>query len=282
MFFYASKLISALIWPSSIITILIVFGIAAVSTGRALVWGTRALTAGAVMLLACGFGPLGSMLLLPLEQRFERGPLPPDVAGLIILGGFELGGMTQARGQLSVNEAGERLIEGLRLGRSLPSAKVIYTGGEAKFVGSEKSGAASSISDVFVSMGIGRERIVLEDMSRTTWENADNLRAILKPRPGQRFLLVTSAFHMPRAMGTFRASGYDVIAWPVDYRTAGLGEALTPYWTIYGGLEILDMAIKEWVGLLAYRLTGRSDAFWPGPVTLKETGGARARAPDRQ
>jgi uncharacterized SAM-binding protein YcdF (DUF218 family) len=117
---------------------------------------------------------------------------------------------------------------------------------------------------MITAFGIARERIVLEELSRTTWENADKLRAILKPRPGQRFLLVTSAFHMPRAMGTFRAAGYDVTAWPVDYRTAGLLDALSPRTSICGGLEMLDVAFKEWVGLVAYRLSGRSTAFWPG------------------
>jgi uncharacterized SAM-binding protein YcdF (DUF218 family) len=264
MFFYASKLISALIWPSSVITAVLLAGVVGVLAGRGGVWARRCLGVGFALLLVCGFGPVGSILMLPLEQRFERGPVPPDVDGVIILGGFEMGAMTQARGQLSFNEAGERLTEGLRLALSLPTSKVIYTGGEAWLLGSEKSGAATSIGDMITAFGIARERIVLEELSRTTWENADKLRAILKPRPGQRFLLVTSAFHMPRAMGTFRAAGYDVTAWPVDYRTAGLLDALSPRTSIYGGLEMLDVAFKEWVGLVAYRLSGRSTAFWPG------------------
>lgn len=263
MFFYASKLISALIWPSSVITMLLVVGAAGVVMGRGVKWSKRALATGAVLLLACGFGPPGSILLLPLEQRFERGPLPVDVEGIIILGGFEMGAMTQARGQLSFNEAGERLTEGVRLALSHPRAKLIYTGGEARLLGSAKSGAAASIGDTFVAFGIARERIVLEEVSRTTWENADKLRVVLKPKPGQRFVLVTSAFHMPRAIATFRAAGFDVTAWPVDFRTAGVIDALTPHTSVHHGLQVLDIAFKEWVGLVAYRLSGRSVAFWP-------------------
>lgn len=266
MFFYASKLVSALIWPSSIITVLLVLGVVGMLSSRAGAWSRRCLGVGLASLFVCGFGPVGSLLMAPLEQRFERGPLPPDFDGVIILGGFELGWMTHARGQLALNEAAERLIEGVRLGLNRPGAKVIYTGGESGLLASEKDGAAASIGETMIALGIARERIVLEGASRTTWENADKLRAILKPRPGQRFVLVTSAFHMPRAMGTFRAAGYDVTAWPVDYRTSGRLEAFVPNTSIYGGLEILDMAFKEWVGLAAYRLSGRSVAFWPGPA----------------
>jgi uncharacterized SAM-binding protein YcdF (DUF218 family) len=264
MFFYASKIISALIWPSSVIAMLLVVGAAGAITGRSALWSRRALATGIFLLLACGFGPLGNILLLPLEERFVRGPLPSDVQGAIILGGFEMGTMTQARGQLSLNEAGERLTEGVRVALERPKSTLIYTGGEARLLGSEKSEAAASIGDMFVAFGVPRERIVLEDLSRTTWENADKLRAIVKPQPGQRFVLVTSAFHMPRAMGTFRAAGFDVTAWPVDYRTAGLVDALKPHTSVHHGLQVLDIAFKEWVGLAAYRMSGRSAAFWPG------------------
>lgn len=263
MFFYASKLISALIWPSSVITMLLVVGAAGVLTGRGGAWSRRALVTGSVLLIACGFGPLGNILLLPLEQRYERGALPSEIQGVIVLGGFEMGAMTQARGQLSFNEAGERLTEGVRLAQRLPKAKLIYTGGEVWMLRSSKSGAAESIGDTFVAFGIARERVVLEEVSRTTWENAENLRSILKPQPGQMFVLVTSAFHMPRAMGTFRAAGFDVTAWPVDYRTAGFTDALKPFATVHNGLQVFDLAFKEWVGLAAYRLSGRSVAFWP-------------------
>lgn len=273
MFFYASKLISALIWPSSVITLMLVLGVIGVLSGRGGRWSRRCLGVGSALLLVCGFGPVGSLLMLPLEQRFERRPLPPDIGGVIILGGFELGGLTHARGQLALNEAAERLTEGIRLGLSLPEALVIYTGGESGLRAREQDGAASAIGDAIVTFGIARERVVLEGASRTTWENADKLRAILKPHPGQRFMLVTSAFHMPRAMGTFRAAGYDVTAWPVDYRTTGRLDAFIPNTSIYGGLEMLDMAFKEWVGLAAYRLSGRSAAFWPG-----EADAAAARA----
>ncbi len=264
MFFYASKLISALIWPSSVITMMLLVGVAGVLSRRGGAWSNRCLGAGFALLLVCGFGPVGGILTLPLEQRFERGPLAADIDGVIILGGFELGGMTRARGQLSLNEAAERLTEGVRLGLSRPKARVIYTGGEGRLLASKKDGAAPSIGEAIVEFGIARERLVLEGESRTTWENADALREILKPRPGQRFVLVTSAFHMPRAMGTFRAAGFDVTAWPVDYRTAGILDAITPNSSIYGGLEMLDMAFKEWVGLAAYRLSGRTAVFWPG------------------
>ena len=123
MFFYVSKIVAALIWPSSVITLMLVAGAALLLTGRAVALGPApARVAGLALLLVCGFGPLGNWLVLPLEQRFARGPLPADVAGVIMLGGFETGAIGKARGELSINEAGERLTEGILVALRLPAS----------------------------------------------------------------------------------------------------------------------------------------------------------------
>ncbi|MBV8839099.1 MAG: YdcF family protein, partial [Alphaproteobacteria bacterium] len=90
-------------------------------------------------------------------------------------------------------------------------------------------------------------------------------RDILKPKPTERWLLVTSAHHMPRAMGVFRAVGFPVEAFPVDYRTRGAIDIARPFSTLGDGLRRTDTAAREWVGLLAYRLSGRTTELFPGP-----------------
>jgi uncharacterized SAM-binding protein YcdF (DUF218 family) len=263
MFFYASKIIAFFIWPSNVIAMLLVAGTLMVLTGRLVWWGKRLLAAGLGLLLLCGYGPVGTLLVLPLEQRFTRQALPPDVAGVIILGGFESGAVAAARGELSLNEAAERLTEGLLVAIDRPRAKVVFSGDDGTLFASP-SNVATTVGRWLEAVGIARERIVLEGKSRTTWENALFLHDILKPQPGQRWVLVTSAFHMPRSVGTFRRLGFDVLPWPADYRTRGARDLIGMAVAFPGGLDRTDLAFKEWVGLVAYRLTGRSSAFWPG------------------
>jgi uncharacterized SAM-binding protein YcdF (DUF218 family) len=273
MFFYASKIIAALIWPSSVITMMILVGAAGLVTGRFVRVGRRLLVTGIALLLACGVGPVGSMLILPLEQRFAREALPADVAGVIMLGGFENGALANARGELSLNDSAERLTEGIRLALLRPKAKLVFTGGDGSLSGGGRHGAAPSVGDYLADVGIARGRIVLEGVSRTTWENALFLHDMLKPQPGQKFVLVTSAFHMPRSVGTFERVGFEVHPWPVDYRSRGILDVLRPSTSIPDGLEKVDTAFKEWVGLVAYRLSGRSVALWPSRTPVAATQG---------
>lgn len=264
MFFYASKIIGALVWPSSVVTLLLIGGTMLLLAGRALRWARITLMLGTSLLLLCGLSPLGNWLMLPLEQRFARAPLPGEIAGIIMLGGFEAGGISRDRGQLSLNEGAERLTEAILLARQRPSAKVIFTGGDGSLVG-ERVSAAGPVAAYLEAVGIARERLVLEGASRTTHENAAFLAAMIRPRPADRYVLVTSAFHMPRAVGTFRRNGFDVIPWPADYRTSGVGAAFELFTSVPAGLERVDLAFKEWLGLLAYRLSGRTEALWPAP-----------------
>lgn len=278
MFFYASKILGALLWPSSIVTLLLAAGAVLLLTGRGRAWGRRLTIAGVALLLALGFSPIGNWLVLPLEQRFERSALPDDLAGIIMMGGFEVAGISRARGQLSLNESAERLTEAVLAAHARPTAKVVFTGGEANLIGSGGS-AVEPIAVVLAALGIARERIVLEGASRTTHENALYLARLLRPSPGQRWLLVTSAYHMPRSVGTFRQAGFDVVAWPADYRTRGPASAAEGFGVFHQGLERVDLAVKEWLGLIAYRLSGRTDALWPGPAQGSSIGSSTGRDP---
>ncbi|MEQ1717489.1 MAG: YdcF family protein, partial [Hyphomicrobium sp.] len=183
--------------------------------------------------------------------------------GIIILGGFEDGWVTAGRGGLALNEAAERLTEGLRLARQLPEARVVFTGGVGQLMAS--ADAADAVDTYLTQAGIAPTRIVIENKSRTTFENAVLTRAFIDPKPGERWLLVTSAFHMPRAVGAFRSAGFDILPFPVDFRTRDWGDVFVPYSSVPDGLKRADVAAKEWAGLFAYWLTGRSSSIFPGP-----------------
>lgn len=266
MFFALSKVVFFFLTPSNICLFALAAGIVLMLWRPAARIGRRLALGGLAATLVLGFAPVGAWMTLPLENRFPpaRPGVTPAYAGIIMLGGFEDGRTSVARGQLTLNEAGERFVETLRLARRYPTAKIIFTGGPASLILNQKS-AGRAIADAMRDLGLDASRVVLETASFNTWQNATMTRAIVKPRPGQRFLLVTSAWHMPRSMGVFRKAGFEVDAWPVDYRTADTSDLIRPFGRVTEGLERVDFATKEWIGLVAYYLTGRSSALFPAP-----------------
>jgi len=269
MFFYLAKGLWFLLQPSTLIALLIGYGAILIWTGWAR-WGRRFVTIGAILLLVAGLSPLGNALILPLEDRFPRANLddPPPPAGFIILGGAEDRLVGTARRVPALNEAAERMVEAAILARLYPEAKIAFSGGDAGILyrtGNEAEGAETLLT----ALGVAQDRLILEAKSRDTYENAaflkEELTRLGELGPGERWLLITSAYHMPRAMGAFRAAGFDVEPWPVDYRTRGAADLTRPFDKVSEGLRRVDVASREWAGLLAYWLGGRSDALFPAP-----------------
>jgi len=262
MFFYVAKVLWFLAQPSTLIAIALVLGAVLART----VWhrlGRRLLFAGLAALLVCGFFPLGDWLIAPLEGRFPR----PDLArggpitGIVILGGAEDGRANPPRELAGLNEAAERMTEAVALARRFPQARVVFSGGSAAMLATEPPEAAAA-GRLLEALGVASERISLEDRSRDTHENALFTRRLVDPAPGQRWLLITSGWHMPRAVGCFRKVGFAVEAWPVDYRTSGRFE-LRPERAIPDGLRRIDMVAREYAGLLVYYLSGRTSELFP-------------------
>lgn len=277
MFFYLAKAVWFVLQPSTFIALLIGYGAILIWTGWAR-WGRRFVSAGALLLLVAGLSPLGNALILPLEDRFPRADLdrPPPLAGLIILGGAENRLVGSARKAPTVNEAGERLLEGAILAHRFPEAKVAFSGGDAGILyksNSEAEGAAA----ILTQLGVARDRLILEANARDTYENAvylkKELEAEAKFGADSRWLLITSAYHMPRSMGAFRQAGFEVEPWPVDYRTRGPADFTKPFDKVSEGLRRVDTAAREWVGLLAYWLTGRINALFPSPDRTERSQG---------
>jgi uncharacterized SAM-binding protein YcdF (DUF218 family) len=269
MFFYLAKTLWFIAQPSTLIALLIGYGAILIWTGWAR-WGRRFVTTGAILLLVAGLSPLGNVLILPLEDRFPRANVdaPPPPTGFIVLGGAEDRIVGAARGVPALNEAAEREIEAVMLSRRFPDAKIAFTGGDAAIFYKSAS-EASGFAALLTSMGVAADRLILEAKARDTYENATFLKAELEKQgllgPGSRWLLITSAFHMPRSVGVFRKVGLAVEPWPVDYRTRGAADLTRPFDKVSEGLRRVDIAAREWVGLVTYWLAGRTDALFPGP-----------------
>lgn len=266
MFFVLSKIIYIIIAPSHLCLIALGLGIILLTWATTQRLARWLLMASFSAFILFGFSPLGNALLLPLEERF---PMPGklrdgDYAGIIFLGGFEDGNISAVRENLALSDSAERLSETARLARQLPSAKVVFTGGAAVILGKGQN-ARLAVGAYLRDIGIRADRLVLEGNSRNTWENAVFTHRLLKPKPDQRFLLVTSAWHMPRAVGVFRKAGYNVTAYPVDYRTRGPEDLGRPFSFLPNGLKQVDNAVKEWIGLTVYWATGRSSSLFPSP-----------------
>jgi len=262
LFFYFSKLVWFTVQPSSLIAILLLGGAVLAVFRRS--WGAWLSGAAAALYLLSGFSPIGNWLILPLEQRFSRPELTAPVDGIIVLGGSVDTRVSKGRGFTALNEAAERLSEGAALARRFPNARLVFTGGSVEIL-SPGTTEAKAAKRLFARLGVGPQRLLLEHRSRNTAENAAFTHALVRPKPGESWLLVTSAFHMPRAVGCFRAVGFEVIPWPVDYRTRGGDDIWRFFPRASEGLRRVDLAAKEWAGLMAYYVTGRTMTLLPKP-----------------
>jgi len=264
VFFYLAKIIWFFAQPSGLLLLLLLTGAALLLAGRHGV-GRRLVVASAGLLLFGGWLPVSNWLMLPLEQRFSRADLAGGVDGIVVLGGGEEARIWAERAGHALNEAGERFTEAIALARRYPKAKVAFTGGAVELLTTPKVGADAARA-IFADLGLTEgERLLLERKARDTWENAVLVKALAQPKAGERWLLVTSAWHMPRAIGAFRKAGFPIEPWPVDYRTASLWDALRPFEAPADGLKRFDTALREWIGLVVYRASGRTSALFPGP-----------------
>jgi uncharacterized SAM-binding protein YcdF (DUF218 family) len=264
MFFVLSKVLGFFAVPSNAIAAICVAG-AVLSATRWRRAGRRTLGLGLVLLLVFGLTPAATILLLPLSERFpawQSDGRDPD--GIIVLGGAIDSETSGARRALETDASAERLIAMLELARRFPRARIVYSGGSGNLIMNSVAEAPIA-GELLARFGIAPERIVLEGRSRTTDENARFTRELVSPKPGERWLLVTSAFHMPRSIGAFRHAGFDVEAYPVDWRSRGWVDAAMPFDQLSSGLARTDVAAHEWSGLVAYWLTGRSSALFPAP-----------------
>jgi uncharacterized SAM-binding protein YcdF (DUF218 family) len=256
-FFIASKTLGQLARVETWLVLGLAVALLAVWRGRRKT-GMVFIAATLALILALTIYPWANPMVQALESAYPADPPLGEVDGIIILGGAEDLGAYARWGRLEINEAGERLIAGVELAKRYPTAKLIYTGGTAGLLANPDSGAPSRMVDAFwVEMGIPERQVVLESKSRTTSENAAFTKEIVQPQPGQHFVLVTSAWHMPRAMDAFERAGWTgLTAWPVDFRS--VPRTFRAGWRLDEHLVEADLALKEYLGRIAYYLAGKA------------------------
>jgi uncharacterized SAM-binding protein YcdF (DUF218 family) len=264
MFFALSKVLWWLFAPTKIGILASLGGFVLTATRFARL-GRWLMGLGIVWLALIGLTPIGAVMMQPLEDRFAF-PAEPLAApdAIVVLGGPMNENMTHARGPTAMTDAGVRMTAGVELARRFPGARLIFTGGSSDLTGGGY-GEAQGAERLWSALGMPKERMLFESESRNTYENAVNTIRLAQPKPGERWLLVTSAWHMPRSMGIFRAQGVNVTPYPVDFHTyPGMKGLATRYGTIERYRQF-EMALREWIGLVAYRVTGKTDALFPAP-----------------
>ena len=251
--FVLSKLMSAVTQP--VFWLSLWWLLALVLLPRFRGFATSMLWGGMLVFGLLGFSAVPSALLQSLESRFEAPSLTSSNqnAGVIVLGGATGSpGIYKAHGQVPLGDAAERMTVPIALMRKFPNFELIFSGGEGRLVPTGTTEA--ELAGVFYTeLGVDMKRVTLESQARTTRENAIRVAALLGERCKQPWLLVTSAWHMPRSMSEFQAVGCNVTAYPVDFRT---GEETS--WTEYsmaGSLMAWQTALHEYLGMFVYGVT---------------------------
>ena len=258
-----SKTIGVMLLPTNFLIGLGLIGAILLATRFARA-GRRIVVTALVLLAIAGFSPLGNLLLYPLEQRFPPWvPAPSAPDGIIVLGGSIDPDLSVAHDTTVVRSAPDRITAAAGLAHRYPNARIVFTGGSSNLI-SNDAREADFAAALFESLGVSASRLTMERSSRNTQENAEFTRALAAPMAGQRWLLVTSAFHMPRSVGLFRKAGFAVEPYPVDWRV-GRDNLFSFSNQATDGLGRTDQAVREWVGLVAYRATGRIDELLPRP-----------------
>jgi uncharacterized SAM-binding protein YcdF (DUF218 family) len=254
MYFVLSKTLGFLFVPSNLIAGMALLALVLLVLRRPL--GKIAAGVALSALVLAAFSPLANMLLTPLEQRYPAFDFPDRIDGIIILGGSY---DTQMQGSVStivLEEDTQPVAAVASLSRRYPKAKIVFSGGtDPSFRGPSE---AALVKQFFISCGIAPERIETEERSLNTKENAQFTAQLIHPARDSSWLLVTAAYHMPRAVGAFKAAGFNVKAFPVGWRTLGWRDFWWPRPSATENLRRLDVATHEWIGLLAYRLLGYS------------------------
>jgi uncharacterized SAM-binding protein YcdF (DUF218 family) len=267
LFFVLSKTLGMMLLPTNLLIGIGLLGAILLAT-RFARFGRQLLIASVLLFAICGFSPLGNWLLYPLEQRFPpwddtRGA--PD--GIIVLGGGIESDVSAGRGVAAFTGSAGRIIAAAALAHRYPNARIVYSGGNANLISNDAAKEADYALVVFESLGISKDRVVSERASRNTFENAEFSKRLAAPKNGQRWLLLTSAYHMPRSVGIFRKIGFDVEPYPADWRVAGTSDLLNFSGRAIETLGRTELALREWMGLVAYWISGKTSAFFPGPGT---------------
>ena len=251
----------ALLTPGNLVVLLFLAGFAALSLRR-YAFGRRLVGFALLLALLPALLPITDLLAQPLETRvFVPNPLPERVDGIVVLGGSVDWRTSQAWGQLNTNSAGERMMAGAALAERYPDARFILTGLVSRYI-PEEFQALGTAKTFFASPAFEGRKIHYLYQARSTFEEALLSLERAQPQRGETWLLVTSAWHMPRALETFKAQGWTLVPYPVDYQSKGR-VVFDPSLDVIGRLEDLNKIAREWGALFVYRALGRTQELLP-------------------
>lgn len=268
LFFLASKIFWTILSPTSLLLwlILLIVVFLWLSYWRLARLFTTLLAVFAISLVAY---PLSDALMYPLETAFPQpDELPENIDGIIVLGGAELLLQSTAWQQPQVGDAADRILAAAKLSRHYPEAPVIFSGGSNLVQRQNLDSTGHVIRQVFAQAGVVGNRLIIEIHARNTAENFALLKTLL-PKVDGDYILITSAFHMPRSVGVANMHRVQVIPYPVDYRSHPPSQR---YWDFdaFGHLTVMETAWHEWLGLVAYFLTGKTNTLLPTAVIKRE------------
>lgn len=263
MFPYLTRIFWLLVQPLTLVMLFVLLAFV-LSFMKRRGWSRTFLVLGGLLLFVTTFTTFGYQLIAPLEDRFTRPAEPAHIDGIVVLGGAMDGEVNSVRGGWEFNRSGDRYLETLRLALTHPEARILVAAGPAALA-LDQEREAFAAQRMFTAFGIAPERIVLDDNSRNTEENAQFAKELAGDMTGQTWVLVTSAFHMPRSVGLFRMADFPVLPWPADYLASGAeGWRIKPDQPPEN-IAVATTALREWTGLIGYKLTGKIADWFPGP-----------------
>jgi uncharacterized SAM-binding protein YcdF (DUF218 family) len=258
-------LLWSVISPSQLILFSLLVGLVLLSLRRG-AWAKPFLWFGGVGLGLFGLLPTSIYLANALETRFPQPTLPAHVDGIVLLSGAEKPVASQAYGEPQLGRSAGRYVTVLTLAKRHPEARIVYSGGPRREPGKSPLETQAAVGErVLRDVGLDPRRVRFDEDSADTCASGRNARTIAQPRAGEVWVLVTTALHMPRSVACFRARGWpEIVPQPADYRSV-LGGWNLGSLQVASNLALLDEAAHEWLGLLFYRLTGRTDELLPAP-----------------
>jgi uncharacterized SAM-binding protein YcdF (DUF218 family) len=261
LFFFTSKIIWLLISPDNILLILIILSLFFLYIDKQKP-AKILLSTVTGLLIITSFFPVGEWLLYPLESRFQNNPaLPEKINGIIVLSGAEDTERSHLWKQVELGSAAERDFAFLALARKYPQAKLVFTGGTGSLIQQEYK-AADVAKTLFEQQGFDTTKIIFERESRNTYENVIYSKKIITPIKNDNWILITTGWHMPRSVGIFCKTDWPVIPYPVDHQTKK-DNLFRIGFDLLNNLYTLKIAMKEWVGLFAYYISGKTTSFLP-------------------
>lgn len=266
MFFYLSKVLWFFVDPGNALLFAILGGLILTKTRwrRLGKWLTGLAVCAALVLT---FVPLGLWMTRALEDRFPVPELPAQVDGIVVLGGVIDPAHTAARGSLEMGGAVERIVVSAELARHFPAARLIFSGGSGSILVPDQR-EADFVAALYADLGVVAPQLVLDREARNTVENAEYALRLAQPKAGENWVLITSAFHMPRAVGVFRRVGWETIPYPVDFNINPDTSFEAPM-SFTRGLGAFYNAAHEWIGLVSYWLAGQTYSAFPKPRTME-------------